>query len=348
MHDWVVGVGGAERVLFALHRLWPDAPIYTLLYRPATVREWLPNATIITSRLQRIPGAWRIYPWLAPFMPSAIESLDLSGYDVVLSSSVLFSKGIIVRPGTRHLCYCYSPSRMLWDRSGTYERRGFFSNVYRHLLRSWDFAAAQRPDELLAISHTAADRIAKYYRRSAMVVPPPTELPEVREVAREPYFLIVARLVPHKMLDVALEAFAKLRQRLIIVGDGPLERRLRRRATRNVQLMSAVPDEELGRLYDACTAVIVPNEEDWGLTAVEAMAHGKPVLALRKGGATETVIEGITGEFFDDPIPEALGEGVNRLAAALDRYDPVRIRAHAAQYGPDQFATRMRTLVEGI
>jgi glycosyltransferase involved in cell wall biosynthesis len=347
VHDWIIGIGGAERVLIALHRLWPDAPIYTLLYRPGTVRAFLPGATIIASGLQHIPGASRIYPWLAPFMPSATESLDLSNYDTVLSSSVLFSKGIIVRPGTRHLCYCYSPSRMLWDRNASYERRGIASRLYRHALRSWDFAAAQRPDELIAISHTAARRIEKYYRRSAVVVPPPTHVPEIVEnIQSEPYFLVVARLVPHKMLDEVLAAFAKLRQKLIIVGDGPLKRHVRRKATKNVQLVGAVSDAELSRLYAACSAVILPNEEDWGLTAVEAMARGKPVLALRRGGATETVIEGVTGEFFDDPIPEAIGEGVHRIVATLDRYDPAYIRTHALQFGEEQFALRMRTLVE--
>jgi glycosyltransferase involved in cell wall biosynthesis len=355
VHDWIVDVGGAERVLIALHRLWPDAPIYTLLYKPATVRAWLPDATIIASRLQRIPLAWRIYPWLAPLMPSAIESFDLSGYDTVLSSSVLFSKGVVVRPGTRHLCYCYSPARMLWDSSSAYTRFGRTGRVIRHVLRTWDSVAARRPDQMIAISQTVADRIATYYRRESIVVPPPTrqvsgvrdQVLEAKTYTLEPeYYLVVSRMVPHKSLDVVTNAFAKLRHRLVIVGDGPLRARLQHRAPHNITFTGWVSDETLDGLYDHCRAVIVPNEEDWGLTAIEAMAHGKPVLALRSGGATESVIEGVTGEFFDDAIPEALADGMKRLRANLLHYDPAQIRARAAQYGPEQFEQRMRTLVE--
>lgn len=356
VHDWIVQIGGAERVLIALHRLWPQAPIFTLLYRPATVQSWLPDATVIASGLQKIPLAWRLYPWLAPAMPSAIESLDLSGYDTVLSSSVLFSKGIIVRPGTRHLCYCYSPARMLWDRSSAYERRGPASRIFTHFMRSWDHAAAQRPDQMIAISQTVAKRITTYYRRESIVVPPPTRSVASNEKLEtclpdrhaDNFYLIVARMVPHKSLDMALDAFAKLRHRLIVVGDGPLRARLQRRAGPNITFTGWVSDEILDGLYANCRAVIVPNEEDWGLTAVEAMAHGKPVLALRKGGATETVVEGITGEFFDDPIPEALANSMKLLEKNLPHYNAGQIKAHAAQYGEPQFATRMRALVERI
>lgn len=283
-------------------------------------------------------------------MPSAIESLDLSNYDTVISSSVLFAKGVIVRPGTRHLCYCYSPSRMLWDRSNTYERQGMFSRIYRHILRSWDQAAAQRPDQMIAISQTVADRIAKYYRRSAIVIPPPTRTMSegIAPDRTDEYYLIVSRMVPHKSLDMALDAFAKLRYRLVVVGDGPLRAKLQHRARANITFTGWVNDEVLDGLYEHCRAVIVPNEEDWGFTAVEAMMHGKPVLALRKGGATETIIEGVTGEFFDDPIPEALADGIKRLKNNYTQYDPAHIRVHASQYGESQFSSRMRTLVEGI
>lgn len=349
VHDWIVSVGGAERVLMALHRMWPEAPIYTLLYNPSTIRQWFPDATVIASGLQQIPFAWRFYPYLAPAMPSAVESFDLSEYDTVISSSVLFSKGIIVRPDTRHICYCYSPARMLWDRNGAYERSGMLSRFYRHALRSWDHAAAGRPDEMIAISNTVATRIAKYYRRSAIVVPPPTRRVGTGALPRtlsDDYYLVVARMVPHKSLDMAVDAFAKLRYRLVVVGDGPLKAWSQRRAGSNITFTGWVSDETLDGLYANCQAVIVPNEEDWGLTAIEAMAHGKPVLALRKGGATETVLEGITGEFFDDPIPEALADGIKRLRTNLDGYDAQKIRSHAAQWGTEQFEQRMRMMVE--
>jgi glycosyltransferase involved in cell wall biosynthesis len=321
--------------------------MYTLFADRRTVREHFPNADIRTSGLQNIPGITRIYPALGPLMPSAVESFDVSAYDTVLSSSVTFAKGIVVRPGTRHVCYCYSPTRSLWDRAAAYERRGVASRLYRHALRAWDHAAAQRPDQMIAISQTTADRIAKYYRRQAIVVPPPAFLPVSDElIVADPFYLVVGRLVPHKMPFMLLEAFAKLRHRLVIAGDGPLHRRLSRQATRNVELLGNVSDGQLDRLYRSCRAVIVPNEEDWGLTAVEAMGYGKPVLALGRGGVTETVVAGVTGEFFDDPIPEALADGIRRLEARFRLYDSQRIRAHAQQYGEAPFAHRMRILLE--
>lgn len=323
VHDWIIGMGGAERVLKQMHRIWPDAPIYTLFADRNIVREHFPLAEVRTSRLQSIPGITRIYPALAPVMPSAVESFDLSGYDTVLSSSVIFAKGVIVRPGTHHISYCYSPARPLWDRAFAYERSGVASRLFRHLLRVWDSQAARRPDQMVAISQTVADRISTYYRRDAMVIPPPVAPATPIPISRGDYFLLVARPVPHKNIAMVREAFAKLRYPLIIANG--------------------VSDQERDRLYAGCRAVIVANEEDFGLTAVEAMTYGKPVLALRKGGATETVIEGITGEFFDDPIPEALVDGVRRIMRGT--YNPIDAQKHASRYSEEVFAQRMRTLV---
>lgn len=350
VHDWFVRVGGAERVLMAMHALWPEAPIHFLVADRAAVRAHLPGADVRLARLGRLPLASRLYPSLGWAMPSAVESLDLSGYDTVLSSSVMFAKGAVVRPGTRHICYCYSPSRMLWDRAASYERRGALSSLARHALRSWDHAAAQRPDELVAISRTVADRIAKYWRRDAVILPPPV-LPArdaVPHAAERPYFLAVARLVPHKNLDILVDAFNKIRQPLIIAGEGPLRRSLTRRAGPTVHIAGWQSDAALASLYAGAAAVVVPNEEDFGLTAVEAMTYGKPVLALRAGGATETVLEGATGEFFDDPIPEAVADGVRRIRSALQSYDATGIRRHAEHWSQERWSVRMRTLVESV
>lgn len=281
-------------------------------------------------------------------MPSTVEGFDLSDYDTVLSSSVVFSKGVIVRPGTRHICYCYSPSRMLWDRAATYERRGIANQIVRHVLRSWDVSAAQRPDQMIAISQTVAARISNYYRRDALVIPPPITIPDVAPATTSDYFLVVSRMLPHKNLPMLLEAFGKMKHRLVIAGDGPGLETLRKHAGQNITFTGWVSDAERDQLYADCRAVIMPNEEDFGLTAVEAMAHGKPVLALRKGGATETVLEGITGEFFDDPIPAALADGVRRLNAAYAQYSISTIRAHALQWSEEHFNNRMRAVVEHI
>jgi len=349
VHDWFVRVGGAERVLMAMHALWPEAPIYFLVADRTAVRAHLPGADVRLARLGHLPFAAQFYPALGWAMPAAVESLDLSGYDTVLSSSAMFAKGAVVRPGTRHISYCYSPSRMLWDRAAAYERRGILSAAARHALRSWDQAAAQRPDELVAISRTVADRIGKYWRRNAVVLPPPV-MPARDAVPQEsrPYFLAVARLVPHKGLDVLVDAFNKIRQPLIIVGDGPLRRALARRAGPTVRIAGWQSDDALAALYAGATAVVVPNEEDFGLTAVEAMTYGKPVLALRAGGVTETVLEGVTGEFFDDPIPEAVADGVRRIRGALPSYDAAGIRRHAEHWSQERWSVRMRTLVESV
>ncbi len=346
VHDWFIRPGGAERVLVRLHHLWPDAPIYMILADPAMVRAYLPRADVRTSGLQRLPMSQRLYPYLAPLMPSAVEGFDLSGYDTVLSSSVTFSKGVIVRPGTRHICYCYSPSRMLWDRAASYERRGIAQQLIRHALRSWDVAAARRPDQMIAISQTIASRISTYYRRDSLVIPPPIRMPEVVPPTSGDYFLVVSRILPHKNLAMLLEAFGKLRYPLVIVGDGPSLNATRTHAAPSITFTGWVSDTERDRLYAGCRAVIIPNEEDFGLTAVEAMAHGKPVLALRKGGATETVLEGITGEFFDDPIPAGLADGIRRLQASYTQYAMPDIRAHALQWSEEYFDARMRAVVE--
>jgi glycosyltransferase involved in cell wall biosynthesis len=351
VHDWFVHIGGAERVLIEMNALWPEAPIYFLIADKRAIARHLPDADVRIARLGSLPLASKAYPYLAWAMPSAVEGLDLSAYDTVLSSSVLFSKGAVVRPNTRHISYCYSPSRMLWDRAATYERRGIGSAMMRHLLRSWDASAAQRPDTLAAISQTVADRISKYWRRTAIVIPPPIrkfEQSSSHGLQKESsdYFLIVSRLVPHKMLSMAIDAFNKTRYQLVIVGDGPLRQTLRRRAHTNIRFLGWQPDDVLHNLYKSCQAVIVPNDEDFGLTAVEAMAHGTPVLALRSGGATETVLEGITGEFFNDPIPEALADGVRRIKKSMSSYNPNAIEAHAQQWSHEKWALRMKTLVE--
>jgi glycosyltransferase involved in cell wall biosynthesis len=348
VHDWIGTYGGAERVLKELTRIWPDAPVYTLWADPRTVREHFSDTDIRVSGISRLPGIRRLYPYLAPFMPAAMEAFDLSEYDTVLSSSVIFAKGLVTRPGTRHFCYCYSPTRMLWDRAASYERHGIVSNTMRHAMRMWDQSAAGRPDQLIAISQTVADRIAKYYHRDAIVIPPPahvTKFDAYVPYAEPGYFLAVGRLVPHKNFDVLIDAFHKLSYRLIVVGDGPLRRHLARRAGPNVTMWGQASDEELASLYNHCQAVIVANEEDFGLTAVEAMAHSKPVLALKAGGATETVIEGMTGEFFDDAIPESLADGVRRLVRRQGSYDTTTMQEQADKYSVERFTARITSLI---
>lgn len=349
VHDWLVRLGGAERVLLELHRIFPDAPVYTLFFDRKFKDQFLPGVEIRTSALQNIPSISRFYKFFFPFMAPAVEGFDLSGFDVVVSSSVFFSKGLVVRPRTRHICYCYSPSRPLWDRNIEYESNDWPSKFSRHLLRFWDRQAAERVDRFVAISDTVRGRIQKYYGRDAIVIFPPltlnAHLPITHYQLPTEYYLIVSRLYPHKNVDVAVDAFNKLGYNLVIVGDGPLRKKLQKTAQKNITFLGWQDDRELAEHYRNCLALIMPQEEDFGLTPVEAMSQGKPVLALRRGGAVETVTEGITGEFFDDPIPEALADGVKRLNEKLKEYDPVEIRNRVRKFSQERFRQAMLRLV---
>ena len=349
VHDWLNTLGGAERVLIELHKIFPDAPIYTLFYDKKFKAEHLLNAEVRPSYLQNFPLIKKHYKYAAVLMPSAVESFDLSDFDVVISSSAFFSKGLILRPKTKHICYCYSPTRQLWDLH--HIPYSIFHTPYslaQHLLRLWDRQAADRVDEFVAISETVRSRIQKYYKKDAKVIYPPVpELPEgdpERPMEKE-YYLIVSRLFPHKNIDLAIDAFNKLGFELVIIGDGPARRELQATAGKNVRFLGRTDDETIATYYRHAKAFIMPQEEDFGLTPIEAMRFGVPTLALRKGGALETVKEGITGEFFDDPIPEALADGVRRLNENCRNYRPDLIKSHAKQFSVDIFKKQMLEFV---
>jgi len=396
VHDWLKNISGAERVLIELHDIFPQAPIYTLFYDKQFVRQWLPSADIRASFLQKIPFITKLYPLFGWLMPTAIESFDLSDFDKVLSSSVSFSKGLVLKPSTKHICYCYSPSRSLWDRHADYARDNSLSwpaLIYQHLLRLWDRAASDRVDQYVAISKAVQARISKYYRRDSTIIYPPVKklvetLNPKRELAQvhllQPmdkpsrlgawregehvdknlpqeqvyyrsslgfkvatnFYLIISRLYKYKNIDIAIEAFNKLDYPLVIIGDGPDKDRLKRLAGDSITFLGEQDDSTLAEYYCACRAFVMPQEEDFGLTPVEAMSFGKPVVALRKGGALETIIEGQTGEFFDDPIPEALADAVRRLNDNYVSYNPEFIKAHASHFSAEEFKKAIKKLVE--
>lgn len=363
VHDWLTTLGGAERVLIELHKIFPDAPIYTLFYDKKFKAKHLLNAEVRPSYLQKFPLITSRYKLFAILMPSAIESFDLSDFDVVISSSVFFSKGLVLRPKTRHICYCYSPTRQLWDLNKIpYSIFHTPYSIAQHLLRLWDRQAADRVDEFVAISETVRSRIRKYYHRDSTVIYPPVTIEygihnmeqNSKNTSHIPYsilhnyYLIVSRLYPHKNIDIAVEAFAKLNLPLIIIGDGPEYKKIKNQTSKikNIELVGFVSDEELPYYYQNCRAFIMPQEEDFGLTPIEAMRVGAPTLALRKGGALETVKEGITGEFFDDPIPEALADGVRRLNENYHNYRPEVIQSHAKQFSKEIFRKEIENLVK--
>ncbi|TSC73169.1 MAG: glycosyl transferase group 1 [Parcubacteria group bacterium Gr01-1014_38] len=355
VHESLTTLGGAERVLVELIAAFPGAPVYTLETRLRA--PFLPPEKLTTSFLQGLPRVLRRSRAHLPLFPIAAETFDLSAYDVVVSSASGFAKGIVTRPGTLHICYCHSPTRFLWDAyhelleefpSGTI-RRGLFQTLM-HGLRLWDRAAARRVDLFLANSETTRAGIQKYYRREAAVLPPPLSQPLTPRAAQgesDPrrYFLFVSRLSPYKGVRVVLDTFNKLELPLVVVGEGREATTVRRLQGPTISFRGFVPDEELVALYAGARAVLFPSDDDFGLVPIEAMAQGTPVLALRRGGATETVVEGITGEFFDAPIEELLADCVRRFLENEGSYDRETIRAHAARFAAERFRQGIRAFV---
>lgn len=346
VHDWLKEIGGAERVLIELHRQYPDAPIYVLFYDKKFVHQWLPDATIHASFIQQIPFISKAHKVLTWLMPIAIESFDLSAYDRILSSSVIFSKGLVLKPTTKHVCYCYSPTRQIWDDNKKTE--GWAAKLGQHVLRLWDRAAADRVDQFVAISKTVQARIKKYYHRDSIVIYPPVGNLQstISKLKIDGFYLIVSRLYPSKNIDIAVHAFNKLGYPLVIIGSGPARRELERIAQKNIMFLGTLSDKEIAAYYQHCRAFIMPQEEDFGLTALEAMSCGKPVLALRRGGAMETVVESVTGEFFNDPMPEGLADAVRRMNERYDGYDPGLIRAHAEKFSLAKFKKEIHEILQ--
>ena len=316
VYDRVNKWGGAERVLLAIHEIWPEAPLFTSVYNSPTA-PWAKNFTVIPSFLQKFLGARSSHEWLAPLMPIAFENFNLDEYDVVISVTSEAAKGIITKPKTLHICYCLTPTRYLWSGYDDYFKNELLRILTKPMvrcLRKWDRIAAARPDEYIAISKTVQGRIKNYYHRESEVIYPPVETEKFKmqrskikmKMQNAKFFLVVSRLVKYKKVDLVVEAFNQLGWNLKIVGVGREMRNLRRKARRNIEFLGQLTDKELLGYYQNCQAVIFPPEEDFGIVPLEAQACGKPVIAYRAGGATETIIEGKTGFFFEKQTVESL------------------------------------------
>lgn len=363
VHDWILGVGGAEKTLEVLHQIFPQAPIYTLFHNKNFTREFLPDADIRPTFIQKLYEKFHSYKFFTPLMPMAIESIDLSEFEVVISSSVIFSKGIILKPRAKHICYCYSPTRQFWDWAHEYsqESNNFFfrisgikfcASAMQHFLRIWDRHASTRVDQFIAISEIVRQRIRKYYGRDSTVIYPPVDIckpnfktPTITnyQLPITNYFLIVSRLFKHKNIDLAVRAFNKLGWPLVIIGDGPELKKLKKIADSNIKFLGYQPDAVVHNFYAHCDAFIMPQEEDFGIAPIEAISYGKPVLALRRGGALEYIKEGINGEFFDDPIEEILADGARRLKSKMSNYDAQEIKKTAEKFSVDRFKQEITT-----
>jgi glycosyltransferase involved in cell wall biosynthesis len=346
IHDYLVAYGGAEKTFKVLTEIFPQAEVYTLFYNPDVLNKLKIGAgkKIHTSFLQKFPQFFRKhYQLLLPFMPIAAETLDFRDFDIVVSSSHSFAKGIITRPKTVHICYCYSPTRYLWDRAR--------SRSFLHYFRIWDRQAAERVDQFIAISKAVQQRIKKYYKRESIVIYPPVQISNFKFQISKPrreYYLIVSQLRKYKRIDIAVEAFNKLGLELIIIGEGPERKKLQRKAKKNIKLLGWQSDKIVNKYYKNCTAFIFPSDDDFGIAPVEAMSYGKPVLAYRKGGTTETMIEGKTGEFFNYQNPAVLADGIRRLRLNMPRYNAKTIRKQAEKFSRERFEREFLNFIQKV
>jgi glycosyltransferase involved in cell wall biosynthesis len=353
-HDDLIQHGGAERVVDVFHEIYPHAPLYTAIYdrdsMPGHYRAW----DIRTSFMRRLPRASKLYQLYLPLYPIAMENFDLSEYDVVLSSSSRFAKGLITSENTLHVCYCHAPMRFAWNYHEYMRGEGMARRAARILpfvlnyVRLWDEVSARRVDHFIANSRVTARRIRKRYGREAAVINPPVDTARMSPLppGTPPgdYYLIVSRLHPYKRVDLAVEAFTELGLPLKVAGSGRQEEELRARAGPNVEFLGRVPDDELGKLYAGCRAFIFPGEEDFGIAPIEAQAAGRPVIAYGGGGALETVVPGVTGEFFREKSARSLAEVVRGFDAT--RYSPQEVRRHAEGFGKEVFKARISAFIE--
>jgi glycosyltransferase involved in cell wall biosynthesis len=322
----------------------PDADIFTLFCDPASLSPEVRRHRITTSFLNPLR---RQYRSLLPLMPMALESFDLRGYDLIVSSESGPAKGVIAPSTARHVCYCHTPMRYLWDLYPAYRNEWTHSRLKRaamapfsNYLRLWDYASAARVDRFIANSHNVKTRIWKAWRRESDVIHPPVDVERFSWQAPEDYFLIVSELVAYKRIDVAVRAFAHSGRRLRIVGDGPEFRRLKGMAASNVEFLGRVPDSALAGLYGRCRAFLLPGEEDFGITPVEAMASGKPVIALGRGGVLETVPH-YGGVFYEEPTEAALSAAILEFEKLELDIRPAELQAHARNFSESEFLRRM-------
>ncbi|MDR0993470.1 MAG: glycosyltransferase [Verrucomicrobiota bacterium] len=353
-HDWLNGMRGGERCLEWICKAYPQADLYTLLYRPEMVTAPIRERAVHASFLQRLPGFRNHYRWFLPFFPAAIEAFRLPPEtNLVLSTSHCVAKGIIPPKGAKHLCYCFTPMRYAWSMQEDYFGRNPVKlavlNMELSRLRRWDRAASSRVDHFVAISRYIQDRIRACYGRESTVVYPPVATDYFTPAAgggHDGFDLIVSALVPYKRVDLAVQAYTQSGYPLKISGVGTELETLRRQAGPNVEFLGRVPDEGVRSLYRRCRFLVFPGEEDFGIVPLEAQACGKPVLAYGAGGALETVVDGVTGVYFNTRTPGALLSAVEHAAA--QSWDAVAIRRHAEQFSAQRFVDGLQAEINRL
>ena len=347
VHDFLLDLRGAERVFLELCAVWPQADVFTAVYDEEGTGGRFSDHAVTTSFLQKLHPTARTFRALLPLYPTAIESLDLSGYDLVVSSSSAWAHAVRCAEHAVHVCYCHNPFRYVWnEREQTLARRGRVTRVALRSLfawwRQWDWIAAQKTDRYIANAELARERIREYFGREATVVHPPVDVERFSPGPVGDHYAIVAELMPHKQIDVAVEAFNRLRRPLLVVGDGPAYRRLRRSAGPTISFTGRVPDAEVASLLQSARALVITSVEEFGITSVEAQAAGRPVIARGAGGALETVVDGVTGRFWSG--------GPGELTTAVAAFDETEIDsracvANAARFAPPRFRAEIQAEV---
>lgn len=352
VHYWLVAMRGGERVVERLLHLFPKADLFTHVYDHAAMSAPIRQAKVTTSFIDRLPFAAKLYQYYLPLMPLALEGLDLRGYDLVISSESGPAKGVITDPGSLHACYCHSPMRYLWDHYHLYRRdadplvRAVMPFVY-HRLRQWDLSSSARVDRFAANSRFIRERIRKSWRREAEVIHPPVETSLFTpSLELDDHYLWVGQMVPYKRPDLAVEAFNRNGQPLLMVGSGSLAGKLKRIAKPNIRFIDRMSFADLRRAYSTCRALVFTAEEDFGIVPVEALASGRPVLAFGQGGVLDSVEPEVSGLFFGEQEVESLLDGVEAMEAWLRHFDPSESIARAKRFSPEIFDEKIKSLVE--
>ncbi len=368
VHHWFISRAGGERVVDTIATLFPSADVFTLFLEKQKLSPALHKHKITTSFLDKAPAARRAHRHFLPFFPLAVEMLDLSGYDLVITSDSGPMKGVLTDPQATHICYCHSPMRYLWDGHSAYLRgmsplTQTIFGIASHYVRNWDYAAAQRVDHFIANSRYVAGRIRKYYRRDSTIIHPPINTSQgFLATNHEDYYLAVGRLVPYKRTDILVDACRELGRKLVIVGDGSEMKRLKKRSGKNVEFLGEVDESQLRNVYAHCRALLFAADEDFGIVPLEAQSYGRPVIAFGKGGSLETVIgtytpileektgedEAITGIFFREQTAASLANAILSFESCEEMFLPHHIQLHARHFDTSIFLDRMRNYINCV
>lgn len=353
VHDWLTEMGGAEAVFYAFMEVFPDASFYVSVIDRKRLPKKFADKSIKTSFLQKLPNFLRkSHRNLFFLYPFAFESFDFSDFDVVLSSTVFAGKGIITGANTKHICYCHTPTRYLWEYRSEYTKnfgkiKRIIYGMFCHFLRIWDLSAALKVDYFIANSKAVQDRIKKTYRRESTIIYPPVRCNEfLPSEADGDYYLVLSRFVEYKRIDLAIKVCSELGKKLIVIGEGCEQKKLKKFANGNIQFLGRLPNEQVKKYVSECRALLFPGEEDFGIVPVEVMSSGRPVIAYGKGGALDTVVDGETGVLFGEQSVEALKAAIERFEGMS--FDKQRIRGHALKFDESVFREKIREFVENV